>query len=96
MALTFYASVAKWLKLKVRKIWKLIPTFEEVKGEKLVVGFFFCARLSQIGLRPTIIPKIFEINSSFHVKQHTTGKVQFLFFWRFLLVLTKFSFQERD
>ena len=35
-------------------------------------------------------------SSSFHVKQHTTGKVQFMFFRRFLLVLTKFSFQEED
>ena len=44
----------------------------------------------------TIIHKIFEINSSFHVKQHTTGKVQFLFFSSFLLVLTKFSLWEED
>ena len=27
MALKFYNSVAKGLKLKVRKFWKLIPTF---------------------------------------------------------------------
>ena len=32
----FYTSVAKKLKLKVRKIWGLIHTFEEVTGEKLV------------------------------------------------------------
>ena len=32
----FYASVAKGLKLKVRKFWGLIPTFVEVTGEKLV------------------------------------------------------------
>ena len=38
----------------------------------------------------TTIHKIFETNSSFHVKQHTTGKVQFLFFSSILLVLTKF------
>ena len=44
----------------------------------------------------TTIHKIFETNSSFHVKQRTTGKVQFLFFSRFLLVLTKFSFWEED
>ena len=41
-----------------------------------------------------IIHKIFETNSSFHVKRHTTGKVQFLFFRRFLLGLTKCSFLE--
>ena len=38
MALTFYTSVAKGLKLKVRKSWGLIPTFAEVTGEKLVGG----------------------------------------------------------
>ena len=36
MDLKFYTSVAKGLKLKVRKFWRLIPTFEEVTGEKLV------------------------------------------------------------
>ena len=41
----------------------------------------------------TIIDKMFEINSSFYVKHCSTGKVQFLFFRRFLLVLPKFSFR---
>ena len=40
--------------------------------------------------------KIFEKNSSFHVKWRTTGKVQFLFSRSLLLVLTKFSFWEED
>ena len=44
----------------------------------------------------TAIHKIFVTNSSFHVKQRTTGKVQFLFFSSFLLVLTKCSFWEED
>ena len=34
--LKFYTSVAKGLKQKVRKFWRLIPTFVEVTGEKLV------------------------------------------------------------
>ena len=38
--LKFYASVAKGLKLKVRKFWGLIPAFVEVTGEKLVGGAF--------------------------------------------------------
>ena len=38
------------------------------------------------------IHQIFETSSSFHVKQCTTGKVQFLLFRRFLLEPTKFSF----
>ena len=36
--LKFYSSVAKGLKLKVRKFWGLIPTFAEVAEKKLVVG----------------------------------------------------------
>ena len=38
--LKFYTSVGKGLKLKVRKFWGLIPTFEKVTGEKLVGDFF--------------------------------------------------------
>ena len=38
MTLKFYTSVAKGLKLKVRKICGLSPTFVEVTGEKLVGG----------------------------------------------------------
>ena len=38
MTLKFYASVAKELKLKVRRFWGLISTFAEVTGEKLVGG----------------------------------------------------------
>ena len=41
----------------------------------------------------TMIHKIFETNFSFHEKQR---KLQFLFFRKFLLVLTKFSFWEED
>ena len=47
-------------------------------------------------ITPTIIHRAFETNSSFHVKQRTTAKVQFLYFRRFLLVLTKLSFREGD
>ena len=40
--------------------------------------------------------KIFERNISFHVKQGTTGKVQFQFFRGYLLVLKKKLFWEDD
>ena len=36
--LKFYTSVAKGLKLKVRKFWGLTRTFVEVTGKKLVWG----------------------------------------------------------
>ena len=39
--LKFYISVAKGLKLKVKKFSGLILTFVEVTGEKLVGGLFF-------------------------------------------------------
>ena len=49
IALTFYSSVAKELKLKVRRFLRLIPTFVEVTGEKLVGwserGAFWTAHL---------------------------------------------------
>ena len=35
--LTFYASLSKGLKLKVRKFWGAILTFAEVTGEKLAI-----------------------------------------------------------
>ena len=40
MALKFYTSVAKGLKLKVRKLWKLIPTFVELAWERLGGGAY--------------------------------------------------------
>ena len=40
MNFKFYTSVAKGLKLEVRKFWGRIPTFVEVTREKLVGGPF--------------------------------------------------------
>ena len=40
MALNFYARVAKGLKLKVRKFWRITLMFVEVTGQKLVGGLF--------------------------------------------------------
>ena len=41
IALKFYTSVAKGLKVKVKKFWGLIPTFVEVIGENMVEGAFW-------------------------------------------------------
>ena len=52
--LKFYTSVAKGLKLKVIKIWGLIPTFVDVTRKKLVWGAFLHPPpppLSWIGLK---------------------------------------------
>ena len=43
MTLTFYTSHEKVLKLKVRKFYVLISTFEEAAVEKLVEGLFLPA-----------------------------------------------------
>ena len=40
MTFKFYTSVAIGLKLTVRKFWRLIPSFVEVTGGKLVGGLF--------------------------------------------------------
>ena len=40
MDLIFYTSVAKDLKLKVPKFWRLISAFVEIVGEKLVEDLF--------------------------------------------------------
>ena len=51
--LEFYTSVAKRLKLKVRKFWGLIPTFLEVTGEKLVGETFLKIAISLTSLNFT-------------------------------------------
>ena len=43
----------------------------------------------------TIMGKIFETISGFHVTYGTTGKVQFLFLWSVLLVLKKNYFGRK-
>ena len=46
--LKLYTSVTKGLKLKVRKFWRLNPTFVEVTGEKLIGGFFGPSSLNRV------------------------------------------------
>ena len=61
--LKFYISVVKVLKLKVRKVLGLIPTFVEVTGEKLV-GRSFCSPppstiLNRVNFMLTVVINIF-------------------------------------
>ena len=53
--LKFYGSVAKGLKLKVRKFWGLIPTFAKVTEERLVRSAFLSSPPSSIGLRQSLM-----------------------------------------
>lgn len=48
MAVEFYSSTAKVLKLKVRKFLGLIPTFGDVAGEKLVGEGFLPPILNRV------------------------------------------------
>ena len=48
--LKFYTSVAKGLKLKVRKFWRPNLTFAEVTGEKLVGDFLLRPILNRLKL----------------------------------------------
>ena len=68
--LKFYTSVAKGLKLKVRKFLGPIPTFVEVTGGKLVGGRgLFAPPSSGIGL---ILTELANFNSSGNRKQPYT------------------------
>ena len=54
------------------------------------------SRKCKSGDQSTTIEKIYETNSSFHVKKRSTRKLQFLFFSSFLLVSEKFWVQRED
>ena len=58
LTLKFYTSVAKELKVKVRKSLELIPGFVEVTGKKLVGGGNF---FSPPPLGLTKLPHLFQI-----------------------------------
>ena len=51
----FYTSVAKGLKLKVRKFWALFPTFVEVTGGKLVGGLFWYPILNRVRVKKEVM-----------------------------------------
>ena len=61
--LKFYTSMAKGLKLKVRKFCELNPEFVEVTGEKLVAGSFLLPLiLNRVKINYSL-PKIDIINA---------------------------------
>ena len=77
LALKFYTSVTKVLKLKARKFCGLIPTFVEVTRGKLVGGPFLLPPLppSWIGLRLFYIFKIGTKN--IFLSERFTAKCKF-------------------
>ena len=56
--LKLYTSVAKGLKLKVRKFGSLIPTFVEVTGKKLVGGPFCPPILNRVNIKHLVLSRI--------------------------------------
>ena len=60
----------------------------------LIKQLKICYKNSNVDLQP--FTKYLRQYPSFYVKQRTAGKVQFLLFSSFLLILTKFSFWEED
>ena len=74
MALKFYASVAKGLKLKVRMFWGLIPTFVEVTGGKLVEEAFLSPSPPPIGLKRRIMSPIYKKGLKKLQRQLQTGQ----------------------
>ena len=49
---------------------------EVVDRSQRIASLYTCCHVDDRELKPTIIHKIFETNSSLHVKWHATGKVQ--------------------
>ena len=81
------------------EVSKLSSTYAMLESRFIFYFVFFHFIFFDFRLHLTIATstdKIFEKNSSFHVKQRNMGKVQFLFSRSLLLVLTKFSFREED
>ena len=102
MTLKFYTSVTKDLKLKVRKFWRLIPTFVEVTWEKLVGGFrpilnrvkvkqAEVARVNQFLFQNVQNNEIFEISKMFKnnrwINVYYTKKQTLVVYWTGCFVL---------
>ena len=88
--------------LKVRSLCELmcllVTSMFNHPLNKNICSQIFRSKVGQFwklhGKLPTIIHKIFEKNSSFHVKQCTMGKVQFLFFRSILLDWENICFES--
>ena len=70
MALTFYTSVVKMLKLLARKFYGLIPLFVGATAEKLVGGLF--TRGTEFIQN---FYKIYLIGGNFVGKKYSSGKI---------------------
>ena len=69
MALKIYASMAKELKLKVRKFWGVFLTFVKVKEEKLVGETFLAPILNRVKELKDDLSKSFEAQVNNWIKK---------------------------
>ena len=83
MALKFYTSVAKGLKLKVRKFWGLIPTFVEVTEKKLIGGLFALPTPNRVKIR--------KISSTGNGTQNDNSIIFYSEFYHFVCIDQTYS-----
>ena len=72
----FCTSVAKGLKLKVRKFWGPNPTLVEVTGEKLVGGPFCPRPSSWTGLRNNRFEESYDVKYFKEIKSRDVFRTQ--------------------
>ena len=82
--LILFLFTDKYLKWVIRSVIQHIVGI--IATSQNVILLLHCAICNHLGE--------FDSNSSFHVKQGTTGKVNFCFLWVFLMVLVKFSYRQ--
>ena len=68
MALKFYNSVVKELKLKVRKFWELITIFAKVTGETLVGVWGGGGDFLSLPILNRVKPKTWNISNKTEIK----------------------------
>ena len=82
--LILFLFTDKYLKWVIRYVIQHIVGI--ITSSQNVILLLHCAICNHLGE--------FESNSSFHVRQSTTGNVNFCFFWVFLMALVKFSYRQ--
>ena len=81
-------SIVKFLLVWLNQLTGLHPPLTLVERFSNFCHYF--SRLSEFPDLSATIHKTLETNSSYYVKQRTTGKVQLLFSSSFLIILTNF------
>ena len=90
IVLKFYISVAKVLKLKARKFWRLITTFVEVTGAKLAGGSFcpqswirYCNRTVKLNVSYLVCCFSYDLLKMYIFKNYSILFKYFQISWHF-------------